>query len=301
MWGEEDLRMTRKWKTYLLGYLLVLPSFLFLIVFTYYPVIRSVWLSLFQKGARGVTRFVGLENYEYMFGSSLFRQVIWNNLVYTIGSTLPAVALGLLFAILLNRRLRFRGFYRFSLFYPTMIPIAAASMVWIFLFSQSYGLLNKILGIFGLPSNIDWLNTDPHAMIAIILVSIWKFAGYYMLLFLAGLQSIDESLYEAAVIEGANVWHKFRKITLPLLSPTTFFITLVAIINSFQSVDQIYVMTRGGPYNTTNVLLYYIYQNGFVYWDTGVASSASVVLFGILLVLTFVYYFGLQHFVHYER
>jgi len=138
-------------------------------------------------------------------------------------------------------------------------------------------------------------------MLSIILVSVWKFAGYYMLLFLSGLQSIDESLYEAAVLEGANAWQKFRKITLPLLSPTTFFVTLMAIINSFQSVDQVYVMTRGGPYNTTNVLLYYIYQNGFVYWDTGIASSASVVLFSILLVFTFIYYFGLQHFVHYER
>lgn len=181
-----------------------------------------------------------------------------------------------------------------------MLPIAAASMVWIFLFSQSYGLLNKVLELFNLPSNIDWLNTSPQAMIAIIIVSIWKFSGYYMLLFLAGLQNIDESLYEAALLDGANMWQKFRKITFPLLSPTTFFVTLLAIINSFQAVDQIYVMTRGGPYNTTNVLLYYIYQNGFVYWDTGIASSASVILFSILLVFTFIYYFGLQRFVHYE-
>jgi sn-glycerol 3-phosphate transport system permease protein len=251
--------------------------------------------------AGGVTKFVGLANYEYMFGSRLFRQVMQNNLVYSLGSVIPAILLGLVFAILLNKRLKLRGAFRFSIFYPTMIPIAAASMVWIFLFSQSYGLLNKVLSLLGLPSNIDWLNTTPYAMLSIILVSVWKFAGYYMLLFLSGLQSIDESLYEAAVLEGANAWQKLRKITLPLLSPTTFFVTLMAIINSFQSVDQVYVMTRGGPYNTTNVLLYYIYQNGFVYWDTGLASSASVVLFSILLGFTFIYYFGLQHFVHYER
>lgn len=295
------MRLSRKWRTYLLGYLLILPSFVFLIIFTYYPVVRSVWLSLFQKMAGGVTKFVGLANYEYMFGSRLFRQVMQNNLVYSLGSVIPAILLGLVFAILLNKRLKLRGAFRFSIFYPTMIPIAAASMVWIFLFSQSYGLLNKVLNLFGLSSNIDWLNTTPYAMLSIILVSIWKFAGYYMLLFLSGLQSIDESLYEAAVLEGANAWQKLRKITLPLLSPTTFFVTLMAIINSFQSVDQVYVMTRGGPYNTTNVLLYYIYQNGFVYWDTGLASSASVVLFSILLGFTFIYYFGLQHFVHYER
>ncbi len=295
------MRLSRKWRTYLLGYLLILPSFVFLIIFTYYPVVRSVWLSLFQKMAGGVTKFVGLANYEYMFGSRLFKQVMQNNLVYSLGSVIPAILLGLVFAILLNKRLKLRGAFRFSIFYPTMIPIAAASMVWIFLFSQSYGLLNKVLNLFGLSSNIDWLNTTPYAMLSIILVSIWKFAGYYMLLFLSGLQSIDESLYEAAVLEGANAWQKLRKITLPRLSPTTFFVTLMAIINSFQSVDQVYVMTRGGPYNTTNVLLYYIYQNGFVYWDTGLASSASVVLFSILLGFTFIYYFGLQHFVHYER
>jgi len=194
--------------------------------------------------AGGVTKFVGLANYEYMFGSRLFRQVMQNNLVYSLGSVIPAIILGLVFAILLNKRLKLRGAFRFSIFYPTMIPIAAASMVWIFLFSQSYGLLNKVLSLLGLSSNIDWLNTTPYAMLSIILVSVWKFAGYYMLLFLSGLQSIDESLYEAAVLEGANAWQKFRKITLPLLSPTTFFVTLMAIINSFQSVDQVYVMTR---------------------------------------------------------
>ncbi|TYB96415.1 MAG: sugar ABC transporter permease [Kosmotoga sp.] len=294
------MALSKRGRTIILGYLMILPSFVFLMIFTYYPVFRSIWLSLFQKVAGGVTQFVGLENYQYMFGSNLFRQVMWNNLIYSLGSTIPAVALGLLFALLINKKLKLRGFFRFSIFYPTMLPIAAASMIWIFLFSQSYGLVNKILELFNLPSNIDWLNTSPQAMVAIIIVSVWKFSGYYMLLFLAGLQNIDESLYEAALLEGANVWQKFRKITFPLLSPTTFFVTLLAVINSFQAVDQIYVMTRGGPYNTTNVLLYYIYQNGFVYWDTGIASSASVILFSILLVFTFIYYFELQRFVHYE-
>jgi sn-glycerol 3-phosphate transport system permease protein len=256
---------------------------------------------MFQRVAGGVTAFVGFENYSYLFESSLFRRVLMNNLVYTLGSTIPAVVLGLTLAVLLNNKLKARGLFRFAVFYPHMVPIAAASMVWIFLFSQSMGLVNHVLRFFGLSGNIDWLNTSPHAMIAIILVAIWKFAGFYMILFLAGLQSIDESLYEAALIEGASPWHQFRRITLPLLSPTTFFVSLIAIINSFQAVDQIYVMTRGGPYNSTNVLLYYIYQHGFVYWDTGVASSASVILFSILLVFTVIYYFGLQHFVHYER
>ncbi len=295
------MRLTQQKRKYILAYLLIMPSLIFLIIFTYYPIIRSIGLSVYQQRPGGTTKFVGLDNFSYMFGSKLFQTVIKNNLIYSVASVIPALLLGLFFAILLNKKLKLRSLYRFSLFYPTMIPIAAASMVWIFLFNPSYGMINKILSFFNLPSSIDWLNTSPYALIAMIIVAIWKFTGYYMLLFLAGLQSIDESLYEAATIEGAKNFQKFRYITLPLLSPTTFFVTLVAIINSFQSVDQIYVMTRGGPYNTTNVLLYYIYQNGFLYWDTGIASAASVVLFGILLIFTVFYYFGLQHFVHYER
>ncbi|QQO08135.1 carbohydrate ABC transporter permease [Breznakiella homolactica] len=295
------MKSHRKLRTYILGYVLILPSMLFLISFTYYPVVRSFVLSLFRQVPGAGQSFIGFGNYAEMFGTELFRQVMWNNLIYSLGSTIPSIILGLIFALLLNGKIRGRGFFRFSFFYPTMIPIAAASMVWIFLFTQSYGLVNKILGILHLPSNIDWLNSTPYAMVAIICVSIWKFAGYYMLLFLSGLQSIDPSYYEAALLEGASTWQKTYKITLPLLSPTTFFIVLMAIINSFQSVDQIYVMTRGGPYNTTNVLLYYIYQYGFVYWDTGTASTASSVLFIILLIITVIYYRGLQHFVSYER
>jgi len=291
----------RKIRSYSLGYLLILPSFLFLMVFTYYPIVRSMWLSLFNRAGVGLSKFIGVGNYTKMLTSELFLQVVRNNLFYAVFSTIPAIALGLLFAVLLNTGIKGRGFFRFSMFYPTIIPISAASMVWVFLFSQSFGLVNRFLGMLHLPSNIDWVNSAPYAMVSIIIVYVWKYAGYYMLLFLSGLQSIDDSLYEAAIIEGASPWQKFIRITFPLLSPTTFFVVLLAIINSFQAVDQIYVMTTGGPYNSTNVLLYYIYQHGFVYWDVGIASSASTVLFVILLVITFIYYYGLQHFVNYER
>jgi len=291
---------TRKIRTYGTAYLLLLPSLLFLFAFTYYPVLRSGWSSLFGRVSGG-TAFVGVGNYSEMFMSDTFMEVLKNNLFYAVFSTIPAIALGLMFAVILNTKIRFRGFYRFSLFYPTILPIATASMVWVFLLSQSIGLVNKILSLVGLPSNIDWMNSSPYAMVSIIIVYIWKYAGYYMLLFLSGLQSIDESLYEEAIIEGASPWEKLTQITLPLLSPTTFFVVLLAIINSFQAVDQIYVMTKGGPHNSTNVLLYYIYEHGFIYWNTGIASSASTVLFMILLMITFLYYYGLQHFVNYER
>ncbi len=249
----------------------------------------------------GQSSFAGLENYISMFRSREFIEVLKNNLIYAVFSTIPAVIFGLILAIALNTRIRGRSFYRFAVFYPTILPIATASMIWVFLLSQSIGLVNHILDLLGITSGIDWVNTSPYAMISIIIVYIWKYSGYYMLLFLSGLQSIDKSLYEEAYLEGASTLSRIRRITLPLLSPTTFFVVLLAIVNSFQAVDQIYVMTKGGPHNSTNVLLYYIYEYGFVYWDTGKASSASTILFLILLITTFFYYFGLQKSVNYER
>lgn len=281
----------------LFGYLLILPSFLFLALFTYLPIIRSAWMSLFNN--RG--EFVFFQNYARMFSTPTFLQVIKNNVWYTIGSVLPAVSIGLFLAILINKPLRFRGFFRLSYFYPTIIPMSAVSMVWVFLFNRNYGAVNQILDKLGFASRIDWLNISPHALIAITIVAVWKYAGYYMLLFLAGLQSIGDDLYEAARIEGASWWQTFRYITFPLLTPTTFFVALIAIINSFQSVDQVYVMTRGGPYNTSNVLLYYIYQHGFVYWDLGYASAASTLLFGFLLIGTIIYFVSLERRIQYER
>ena len=291
---------TRRLKTYLIAYLLLAPSIIFLGVFTFYPILYSIWISLFTR-ISGNSLFIGLGNYIEMFESSEFREVLKNNLIYAVFSTVPAVLFGLILSIALNSELKGRGFYRFAMFYPTILPIATASMIWVFLLSQSIGFVNHILDKIGIASGIDWVNSSPYAMVSIIVVYIWKYSGYYMLLFLSGLQSIDESLYEEAYLEGANVFTRIRKITLPLLSPTTFFVVLLAIVNSFQAVDQIYVMTKGGPHNSTNVLLYYIYEYGFVYWDTGKASGASSVLFLILLTVTFFYYFGLQKTVNYER
>jgi sn-glycerol 3-phosphate transport system permease protein len=236
-----------------------------------------------------------------LFSSTLFRLVLRNNIIYSIATIIPSLILGLIFALMLNKAFRGRSFFRFALFYPTMIPISAASMVWIFFFAQNYGIINKVMSVFGLPSATDWLNSAPYAMVAIVIVAIWKAAGYNMLLFLAGLQSIDDSFYEASYLEGASGWQRFRSITFPLLTPTTFFIVLNSIIISFQGIDQVYVMTRGGPYNSTNMILYYIYQYGFMFWNTGYASTASGILFIILLFITVVYFYGIQRFVNYER
>lgn len=290
------MTISKKLRTWGAAYLLILPSFIFLVAFTFYPIAYSVVTSL-DSASGGI----GFGNYSKMLSSTEFQQAIRNNIVYAFFSTVPAVLIGLLLAIVLNTKMKGKGFYRFAVFYPTILPIATASMIWVFLLSQSIGLVNHLLGIMGLPSKIDWVNTSPYAMVSIIIVYIWKYSGYYMLLFLSGLQSIDSSLYDEAYLEGASGWERLRMITLPLLSPTTFFVVLIAIVNSFQAVDQIYVMTKGGPHNSTNVLLYYIYEYGFVYWEPEIASSASTLLFAFLLILTFFYWYGGQRKVNYER
>lgn len=294
-------KLSNRHQQYILAYALILPSFILLAMFTYLPIVRSFVDSLYQKASGNVNVFAGLANYKEVLSSSLFGQVVKNTLIYSACTIIPAVVLGLFYALMVNKKVPGRGFIRFSLFYPSMIPISAASMVWMFMFSRNLGIINKILDTLNMNSTIDWLNSDPHAMIAIIIVAVWKLSGYYMLLFISGLQSIDDSYYEVAYLNGATPWQRFRLITFPMLTPTTFFVVLMAFINSLQSIDQVYAMTSGGPYNATNVILYYIYQNGFVFWNTGYASTASMLLFIVLLILTAVYYFGLQRFINYER
>ena len=209
------MTISKKLRTWGAAYLLILPSFIFLVAFTFYPIAYSVVTSL-DAASGGI----GFGNYSKMLSSTEFQQAIRNNIVYAFFSTVPAVLIGLLLAIVLNTKMKGKGFYRFAVFYPTILPIATASMIWVFLLSQSIGLVNHLLAIMGLPSKIDWVNTSPYAMVSIIIVYIWKYSGYYMLLFLSGLQSIDSSLYDEAYLEGASGWERLRMITLPLLSAT---------------------------------------------------------------------------------
>lgn len=285
----------------LLGYLFILPSFLFLTLFAYYPVVQSVWSSLRkQVPFEATTRFVGASNYVEMFNNPLFQKVVMTSTVFSVISVALSMGLGLLLALLLNRTRSLSGLFRFAIFYPNIIPMVAGAMVWVFLFSPTFGPINHVLARLGLPSGIDWLGSTPYALAAVILVSVWKYCGFYMLLFLAGLQSIDEQLYEAAKIEGVTQWHQFWYITFPLLSPTTFFVLLIAFVNSLRALDHIFVMTNGGPANSTNVLLFYIYQTGFVFWNTGYASAVAVFLFAALFVFTWLYFKALNRRVYYS-
>ena len=294
-----EKRGSRAWN-FLVPYLFLLPSLVFLVAFTHYPIVKSIWTSLFQWDlATPKPVWAGLSNYTRMFNDQLFWLVLKNNIFYALGTVIPVVALALFLAVFANQKIRGLSFFRSALFYPTIIPTACAAMIWVWIFSDGYGLINYYLKMMGL-RNIDFLNNLQWALPAMMIVGIWKYTGYYMVIFLSGLQGVSKELYEAASIEGSNPWITFWKITFPLISPTTFFVAIIAIINSFQSIDQVYVMTRGGPSNATNMLVYYIYQNAFMFADFGYGYSLSTVLFAILLVFTLIYFLLLSRRVHYD-
>ena len=285
---------------FLLPYLFLLPSLIFLLTFTHYPIIKSIWTSFFEWDlATPKPVWTGLTNYVRLVNDPIFWLVIRNNLLYALGTVIPCVALALFLAVFANQKIKGLGFFRSALFYPTMIPMAAAAMIWVWIFSDGYGLINFFIKSLGFAS-IDFLNNLQWALPSLMIVGIWKYAGYYMVIFLAGLQGVDQELYEYALIEGSNPWYTFRKITFPLISPTTFFVVIIAIINSFQSIDQVYIMTRGGPSNATNMLVYYIYQNAFLFADFGYGYTLSTVLFIILLIFSLVYFVLLSRRVHYN-
>jgi sn-glycerol 3-phosphate transport system permease protein len=280
-------------------YLYILPTFFFLFVFTHYPILKTFYMSLFKWNlATPKKEFVAFGNYVQAWSTPVFWEVLQNNIVFAAGTVPLTLALALALALLINQRIRALAIYRVLLFYPTMIPMAAAAMIWLWILTPNYGLLNHYGKWLGLP-DIHWLGHSRFALWALVLVGVWKRIGYYMVIYLAGLQVIPEHLYEAAIIEGAGPWHRFWRVTFPLLSPTTFFVAIMAVIDSFQAIDQVYLMTGGGPGNATNLFIFYIYQNAFRFFDFGYASAVSAILFLILLGLTVLAFRTLHRRVHY--
>jgi sn-glycerol 3-phosphate transport system permease protein len=280
-------------------YLYILPTFFFLFVFTHYPILRTFYMSLFKWNLATPKReFVGFSNYVQAWYAPVFWEVLRNNIVFAVGTVPLTLALAMALALLINQRIRVLAVYRALLFYPTMVPMAAAAMIWLWILTPNYGLLNYYGKWLGLP-DIHWLGHSRLALWALVLVGVWKRVGYYMVIYLAGLQVIPEHLYEAAIIEGANPWNRFWRVTFPLLSPTTFFVAIMAVIDSFQAIDQVYLMTGGGPGNATNLFIFYIYQNAFRFFDFGYGSAVSAILFLILLALTVLAFRTLHRRVHY--
>jgi multiple sugar transport system permease protein/sn-glycerol 3-phosphate transport system permease protein len=275
----------REW---LLFVLLVGPNLLLFGIFTFWPLIYNAYLSFVQWDLLSpIKTWVGLSNYRSMLTDADFRYVLFNTFYFTGASVVVTTVLALALALLLNQPLRGRNGVRTVLFAPVVLSGAAIGIVWIYVFDPSFGVLSTMLGWFGIASP-NWLVDPRWAMPAVIIVYVWKNVGYAMVIFIAGLQAIPRELYEAARVDGANAWQRFRNVTLPGLSPVMFFLLLTGVLSSFQAFDIIKTMTNGGPVDATNTLVFYMYEQGFVAFNAGRAGVAAVLLFGIMLAFTLV-------------
>jgi sn-glycerol 3-phosphate transport system permease protein len=282
------------------AYLLLLPAFVLLLTFTHVPAVATLIDSFYStpRGARpGV--WVGLENYEQMVHDAVFWKAATNNLWFALATIPLSIGLALVMALWVNERIAGRGFLRMAYFTPTVLPMVAVANIWLFFYTPGYGLLEQITGLFGLPSR-NWLGDQRTALGAVTVVAVWKEAGFFMIFYLAALQSLNPSLREAAAIEGASRWFFFRRVQWPLLMPTTLFVMVNAVINAVRMVDHIVVLTRGGPDNASTLLLYHLYEVGFKFWDTGYAAALTMVLLALLATVALVQFFVLDRKVHYR-
>ncbi|WP_372662295.1 carbohydrate ABC transporter permease [Cohnella sp.] len=267
--------------------LMLLPNIIGFLMFLLLPVLATFVISFSSWNLSDSFQFNGVDNYKELFHDPVFKQVLGNTFYFTLVSVPIGIALSLFLAVFLNQKLALIRFYRAAFFIPVISSMVAITVIWQWIYNPEFGLLNYALSWFGIDGP-TWLTSPKWAMPAVIIASIWKSLGFNMLIFLAGLQSISEDYYEAADIDGATWFTKFWSITLPLLSPTTFFVTIISIINSFQVFDMIALLTQGGPARSTSVLVYYIFQNAFQYFQMGYASAMAYVLFFIVLIVTFI-------------
>ncbi len=275
------------------------PSLVLFLAFTGIPVIAALAISFTQWDLFRPPSYVGLSNYSRLMSDPIFGKVMGNTAYFVLASVPLQMGLGLLAALALNRGVRGQTFFRVAYFLPAVTSTIAAALVWAWLFNSNYGLVNALLSGVGVENVPRWLASTKWAMPAIIIVSVWQNVGYAMVLFLAGLQNIRAELYDAAALDNARGWRRFWHITLPMLSPTTFFVLIISIIGSFQVFELVFIMTQAGPSNATNTLVFYIYQNGFMFYQMGYASAAAMILFAIVLIITMVQYGTQKRWVHY--
>lgn len=281
-------------------YLFVLPALLVFLAFFLYPIGYMIYLSFTSWNLISPDKeFVGIANYLELFAEPEFHQVLFNTFLYTVLTVSLSLGISLLLALWLNRRGTLYGIVQGAIFSPYIISLVSVSLLWLWMMDPRYGLLNWVLSWFGLPPS-KWLIDTDSAIYGLILVSVWKIVGYNTLVFIAGLQSIPREIYEAAAMDWSPAWRTFAKITIPMLSPTLFFLLVINTINSFQVFDTVQVMTQGGPVNSTNMLVYYIYENGFDFFKIGYASAAGVVLLLIVGILTVFHFLFLSKRVHYR-
>ena len=282
------------------AWLLVLPACVVLAAFTHIPIITTFIHSFYSSPKpRRPSRFVGFDNYEAMLGDPIFWKSLWNNLLYAGVSVPVSIALALAMALFVNGKLRGQGVLRLAYFTPTVLPMIAVANIWLFFYNPQYGLIDQLLKPFGVVG-VNWLGSQGTALWCLIVVGIWKEAGFFMIFYLAALQQISTELRECAAIEGASRWTFFWRVSFPLLMPTTLFVMINAVINAFRLVDHIFVMTGGGPDNATSVLLYQIYVVGFKFFDQAYAATLTIVLLLILAVIAIGQFLLADKRVHYQ-
>jgi ABC-type sugar transport system permease subunit len=272
----------------LIGWSFILPNFIGFAALTLTPVIVLFYMSFTNWNIFGNPDWVGLANFQRLLGDSSFRISLFNTIYYAALHVPLTIVISLGLAILLNQKLKGVAFFRTVAFFPYITSIVAIAVVWNLLFSPDYGPINEILRFFGLTNPPGWLTSNEWAMPAVVIVGTWRDMGYYMVLFLAGLQTVPRELYEAARVDGASAWQRFTNVTLPCLRPTMFFVTVMLTINSLKIFDLILVMTQGGPGQSTMVLAQFIYRKGFQENQFGYSSSAAVVLFLLCISVTIV-------------
>ncbi|MGG0459024.1 carbohydrate ABC transporter permease [Bacillus mycoides] len=229
--------------------------------------------------------FVGLENYFNLFTQDSFMQALLNTFYFGIGTVIPTIALGLGFALFFRKKFKGSALYQLMIFSPWVTPTIAVSIVWSLLYEPQFGVINKVLNFFGIPG-LDWLQSSQTAMLAVIIMTVWKLVGWTMIFYIGALEKVPDSLYEAASIDGANSWQKFRCVTLPMVSSTTFFLVVVNTISSVQAYDQIKILTQGGPSGSTRTLLYLFFQQGFEQFDMGSATAIAFIILIITILLS---------------
>ncbi|WP_420547998.1 carbohydrate ABC transporter permease [Curvivirga sp.] len=285
-------------KQYIQAWLLLLPALVLLAGFTHIPTIKTIWRSFFSLGENTDTGFVW-DNYEFLLIDDVLWQVLGNSFWYLVITVPASIIIALAMAMWINRHMPGRSLLRLSYFTPTVLPMISVANIWLFFYSPEIGLLNSILGLFG-HEGYNWLGDPDLALYSVMAMTIWKEAGFFMIFYLAALLGIRPDLYQAARVEGSSEANIFFRITLPLLMPTTLFILVNAILNAFKMVDHLFILTKGGPNNASNLLLYYIYENAFSFFETSYAAALTVLLLAILVLLAVLQFGVLERRIHYR-
>ena len=282
------------------GWLLLSPAALLLTTFAFYPSIATLWASVFSRGTRRKpSKFIGGENYSDLFADPTFLLVVKNNLIYAAATIPVSIIIALSMALWANSKLPARGFIRTAYFTPTVLPMIAAANLWLFFYTPGFGVLDQIGSLFGFQS-VNWLGQPETALWAVIIVTIWKEAGFFMIFYLAALQTIPPDLKEASDIEGAGRWTYTRRIVWPLLMPTTLFIMVNAMINSVKLIDHLFILTKGGPSDASKLILYYIWEMAFAFFDAPHAAALTILVLAVLATVAAIQFLFIDRRTHYQ-